>query len=215
MIRLLFAFLSMMVTTLSFGQQTNYVEFTLNSTIQLNVSQVEYLVTIQNNYELPEGVDAEDQEKMQVALLQKNEDQFEKFLTSKGFVYQLFNSSPFTLGVSGSMSVSKTYRFVCKNFTELAKMVQSFKKIDYVQGAIGEISYAPDQLEMKESELWTNLYKKALEKAKQKANSIQRTVGKFLDSTDIQSEIVNADTDRELNDFGELRLTVRFRFEIL
>jgi hypothetical protein len=192
----------------------NFIEISVSGDTLLALDKATLNVNVFDQYPLPEGIAPEDIDNMNAGLRRKNTEQFERFLVSKKMIHQVYQTSPFSLDVFDA-DLAKSYRFTAYSADELKTLIQTFRKLNYLSGGLGDVEYK--NLQTVKNLLWGKLYQGAKQQATQRAGIAQRQLGKLIESVDQESEIEGVDMIVNPNDrsFGTLKMTIRFKFELL
>ncbi len=215
MVRTFLFLLLSFVLQIASGQSSSTIEILMEDQIFLPVKKITYSVSVRNNYVLSESIAPDDFEAMQIALQKKNTELFERYLANKKLVYQIVDEEQYNLKEPEVSKPSKEYLFYARNFVELNELLEVLKKLDFLIGFVRAVEFA--QVEEHKEELWKKLFTTAAEKATYRASLAGKKMGKLLESRDEKIEIqkLNADEFPTDSASGLIKMTTRFRFELL
>lgn len=191
----------------------NFIEISVFGDTLLALDKATLNVNVFDQYPLPEGIAPEDIDNMNAGLRRKNTEQFERFLVSKKMAFKINKANRFSPNVLDA-DLTKSYSFICHSTEELEDLILMFRKLGYLSGGVGEVVYRNQEM-MKQS-LWARLFESAKREAQFRAKAAQGQLGKLLESSD-QTELERHEMlpNPSNQGFGKLKMTARFRFELL
>ena len=143
--------------------QTRSIEVEVRDTIRLKALEFEYLIKVQESYNLVEENYGENydpqisKEKNAMKLFQIKE-----FLANKNYEFKSINEDQYSINNSIYFG-NNGYKVVLKSESELKTLVKELRKLDFVNGSLGDIKYEDD--ENQEEKLLAKLISKARNKA--------------------------------------------------